>query len=89
MSYYHADGTTRRTDPITFCDGLRERTESIGYDGQLSGIKAFYTREGAKLAQQLFDTLPGGTFDALLVEMLDIKASLLRVGHWDGIKDVD
>lgn len=81
--YYYADGTTKRTDPITFHDGLREKTERIK---ELSKIKALYTCEGAKLAQQLFDTLPGGTFDALLVEMLDIKASLLRVGHWDGAK---
>lgn len=38
-----------------------------------------YKKEGKKLADILFDHLPGGTMDALLIEILDRKKSLLIV----------
>jgi hypothetical protein len=39
----------------------------------------FYAAEGKIIADALCASLPGGTLDALLVEMLDRKRSLLRV----------
>lgn len=33
------------------------------------------------LEKMLFDTLPGGTYDQLLVRMMEHKASLFRISH--------
>jgi hypothetical protein len=42
-----------------------------------------FAREGTTLARALVETLPGGTVDALLGELLKKRASLLVVGFED------
>lgn len=44
---------------------------------------ALFKRQGKKLSDALFDSLPGGTIDALLVELLQRKASMLVVPFKD------
>lgn len=39
-----------------------------------------YARDAARLAGALWDALPGGTIDRLIVELMDRRASLFRVG---------
>ena len=41
--------------------------------------REFYAEEGKRLADVLFESLPGGTLDALLCEMMQRRASLLKV----------
>jgi hypothetical protein len=43
--------------------------------------RAVYAKEGKEIADALFSSLPGGTLDALLIEMLDRKRSLLVVSQ--------
>lgn len=45
----------------------------------LARAKDFYQAQGKELAHVLLQTLPGGTFDQLLCEMLQIKSSHFRV----------
>lgn len=40
-----------------------------------------YRTEAFMLEKMLFDTLPGGTYDQLLVRMMEHKASLFRISH--------
>lgn len=47
----------------------------------MSRHRAFYTAQAKPLADALLKTLPGGTIDALLVELLDHKRSIYRVLH--------
>lgn len=42
--------------------------------------QTFYHAEAVKLADALWDTLPGGTVDQLVVELLSRRTSLFRVG---------
>jgi hypothetical protein len=46
--------------------------------------REMYKEEALKLVDALFETLPGGTFDAMLAEMLIRKASVLRVSYQEG-----
>lgn len=41
--------------------------------------RAVFASQAGLIADALFASLPGGTIDALLVEMLDRKRSLLRI----------
>ena len=43
--------------------------------------RQMFKREAKAIADALFYSLPGGTIDALLVEMLDRKRSLLHVKY--------
>jgi len=52
----------------------------------LKTARAFYRAEATILADALYKALPGGTIDALLVELLDRAASRLRVSH---VEDAD
>jgi hypothetical protein len=45
----------------------------------LGEAREHYQEDGAKLGLALLDVLPGGTADALLVELLTHRASLLSV----------
>lgn len=45
----------------------------------LNRYKTHYRTDAKSLAQLLHKTLPGGTFDQLLCEMLQIKSSHFRV----------
>lgn len=50
-------------------------------DTTLEEARQVYTDQAKKMADVLYRHLPGGTMDALLVEMLTRKASLFRVPH--------
>lgn len=50
-----------------------------GADDYVKKSHALYRAEGRVLADALEKNLPGGTLHALLVELLERKASLLRV----------
>ncbi len=64
---------------------LAEQIPDVGHGGDvLARAKALYAGEGERLASALWNSLPGGTFDALLGEMLALKASLFRVGYGGG-----
>jgi hypothetical protein len=39
-----------------------------------------YARDAGRLADALWDALPGGTIDRLIVELMERRASLFRVG---------
>jgi len=44
----------------------------------LGEVQDFYAEQARLIATTLFDTLPQGTFDRLLAEIIKIKASLYR-----------
>lgn len=44
-------------------------------------LEARYAHDGAVLEQMLFQCLPGGTYDYLLMKMMDRHRSKLRVRH--------
>lgn len=48
-------------------------------DMEPAAKRATFEGDAARLADALFDALPGGTIDQLLAEMLSRRASLLRV----------
>jgi hypothetical protein len=48
-------------------------------NADLQEYQQSYMRDGKELAALLLKTLPGGTFDQLLCEMLKIKASHFKV----------
>lgn len=45
----------------------------------LEDARSMYSKESLQLFNALRDSLPGGTFDALLQRMLTFRASLFRV----------
>ena len=45
----------------------------------LEGSRTLYQRDAQQLAEALFQHLPGGTIDQLLVELMQRRACLLRV----------
>lgn len=57
----------------------------------LADATALYREQGRAIAVALRASLPGGTIDALLVELLTAKASVLRVplGPVRGVTDED
>jgi len=50
----------------------------------VEGAQRVFEEQGAALAAALWESLPGGTIDALLREMLLRRASLLRVSFGGG-----
>lgn len=62
-----------RTIPQTEYD---PRTVSTTWE---ETVRRFYNAEAKELAEALWKSLPGGTFSALVAEMLEKRASLLRV----------
>lgn len=52
--------------------------ESFPETENLSRSRILYDVDAKELVDALFNTLPGGTLDAILVHMLDRKRSLLR-----------
>jgi hypothetical protein len=61
--------------------------EVISDDMDLNEARAIYANEANTLADALFSSLPGGTVDALLAEMLRRKASLCRIPFVDMAED--
>ncbi len=51
----------------------------ISDDMDLKEARDLYTKQAKKLAAALFDSLPGGTIDALFCEIMDRKRSLFRI----------
>ena len=49
----------------------------------LDDARAVYAKEGTAIADALFSCLPGGTLDALLIEMLDRKRSLFVINPYN------
>lgn len=53
--------------------------ETVPEQETLADSREFFRAQGRALAEALRTTLPGGTYDALLAELLETKLSLLRV----------
>ena len=53
--------------------------EQISEDHSLNSARALHNRQGTELAEALLQSLPGGTVDVLLVELMRRRASLLSV----------
>jgi len=52
-------------------------------DMTLTEAREFYIEQGQELADVLCQTLPGGTLDQLICELMTRKASLFRVPMFD------
>ncbi len=50
-------------------------------NGYLDEYRIFYRMEGRALADALWQHLPGGTLDQLLIALLEKRASLMRTGY--------
>lgn len=53
--------------------------EQISEYHSLDSARALHKRQGTELAEALLQSLPGGTVDVLLVELMRSRASLLSV----------
>lgn len=53
--------------------------DQISEDMTIESAKELYADQATKLVDALLESLPGGTVDAMLVELLRRKATLLRV----------
>jgi len=51
----------------------------VNDDDWIEGAREYYEGDGQLLERTLFETMPGGSYDALLRAMLLRRASLLRV----------
>ena len=80
-AYFHrAQGTSNASAPqvtISIHDELNVDAAS------LEELKEIYQGEGKWLCNLLFGSLPGGTIDQLMIEMLKRKASMLGVYFGD------
>lgn len=81
--FYKAQGT--HTEPVSSVTLIfDEEIPSRVYANRpvpevLSEARSVYEEQAKVLAQTLLKVLPGGTFDQLLCEMFQIKASHFRV----------
>lgn len=66
--YAHADGA--KPDSITF--------EPLPSSDANYSRSDFYNEQARRLAFHLWDTLPGGTLDQLLAELLIVRGTQLR-----------
>ena len=86
VEIYHAEPTHRgdRFAPVVI--RIAEVIPPIeGHDpGVFERAQALYADQGRQVAQALYDSLPGGTMDALLAELLERRASLFRVSFGRG-----
>lgn len=78
VSIFKAQPTVDPIEPVTilFSDDVPEIKE-------LKDYRPFYIDQGKRLAEALCTTLPGGTLDQLLCELLTRRASLFRVPMFD------
>lgn len=75
VSLFRASGIGKTNPPsITI-----EVHEQIGDVGSLESARKLHAEQGAKLADVLLGSLPGGTVDALLAELMRRRASLFSV----------
>lgn len=63
-----------------------EVTEVVPELTELSAQSKLYTTQGNALAKLLYETLPGGTMDALISALLKKRASMFRVTFEDNDK---
>lgn len=71
-------GTITGMHPVPKCT-IKIDKEIITPEASLESSRALYDEQANVLAEALFETLPGGTIDALLIEFLKRKRSLLMV----------
>jgi hypothetical protein len=74
-----------RAEPINDHGGeptpIAEQIPAMGVENfSVKDAQALYATQGRVLADALYDSLPGGTLDELLAELLQRRASLFRVG---------
>ena len=50
-------------------------------DGRVTNLDIDFEDEAKELAVTLLDTLPGGTLDRLIIQLLTAKASQLKVAY--------
>lgn len=76
--------------PILRIVAQTELTEQELDDAYKSGrLQAAYEHEGRTLAEALWQHLPGGTIDQLLIALLKHRASLLVVPYVEPLEVVD
>jgi hypothetical protein len=75
ITVFKAQQTTEETIP----DMTITATEELPQHTGLAAPTIRFYEQARLIADALYDSLPGGTLDALLVEMLDRKRTLLRV----------
>ena len=71
--------TIFRADEPDVTDLLIRIVDPLPMEKTLDEQKKLYVYQAHSLANALWDTLPGGTLDQLVVELLTRHASLLRV----------
>lgn len=77
VSVFHASSTGSREVPALQI----QATKPIPSMESLDEARELHATQAARIADALFESLPGGTVDALLVEMMRRKASILSVTH--------
>lgn len=77
VSVFHASSTGSREVPALQI----QATKPIPSMESPDEARELHATQAARIAAALFESLPGGTVDALLVEMMRRKASLLSVAH--------
>lgn len=78
LKVHKAEGVTER-EPVPSL--LINVSAALPTDLTLETASGIYARDGEMLAASLHDSLPGGTFDRLMIYMMLIKASHFRVPH--------
>lgn len=53
---------------------------SEGLPASPTAVEGIYCADGEAIANRLWDSLPGGTIDRLIIRLLERRATLLRVG---------
>ena len=80
MKIYLADGAPElRLSADEAIPDPPRMTNQLPINEWMDEQRGFFEAQGKIVADALFASLPGGTIDALLVEMLDRKRSLLRI----------
>lgn len=69
----------QQTTEVTIPNMSITATEELPHDTGLAAPRIRFYEQAKLISDALYDSLPGGTLDALLVELLDRKRSLLRV----------
>lgn len=77
VNIHRADATRDQpVPPVVIAIDLTQPVHGGGYEAE---ARALFADDAHRLADALYAALPGGTFDALLGELLARKACLLRV----------
>lgn len=79
IGMFRAGSTAGINPPITTIHIKENIGLSIDQNTSLNEARDIYTKQGKLLAESLLSSLPGGTIDALLCELLEKKRSLFTV----------